>query len=450
VAIRERGRGLVSGAVVSGLLVTAAFAGASFLAWFALTPLLAALDRRRENFRALALQGAVFGIVLAAAGLPWRADPSGALLPEGVGGLLEGAFRAAPGWIVLALAGAAFGLAAGGLLGMRTRILAPTIAPAIAVTWAGLEALLALCPPGLSPWPGGWLALGHAIPPEYPEAQLARITGVSGLSLAVALSSAFLHAGLRPDSKRWMIRFLFLALSLGIPFACRWTGSAAPSDDGGTVVMAGAVSAPGNDLDRIVSLAEAMTLNGPSFVAAPALEGSRTPEELKEVFEARAAGRESPALPLLVAGTESETLEAGEVLLGTHQIGVVHGAGSPAKTSLTLCYLTSSGAEALVIIGRASEPAATARWQRTFDAYRAIECGRHVIRSGAGAAIHAPSGRMLAGISPPLEGSVSTEIRPSAAATPYVEGLYLLGRLLALFAGTFVIGAGLSFRERRA
>ena len=449
-ATPQREGSFISGAVVSGLLVAAAFAGAPFLVWFALAPLLAALDRRRDSPRALAIQGAVFGIVLGAAGLPWLGDPASALLPEGIGGLLEHAPRAAPGCLVLALAGAGFGIAAGGLLGMRTAILTPTKAPAIAVVWAGIEGLLGLCPSGLSPWMGGWLALGYAIPPEYPEAQIARIGGVVGLSFAAALSSAFLAAGLRAGARGWMACVLCLALSLGIPFGCRWAGSAAPAGGGGTAVMVGVVSAPGDEPDRIVSLVDAMTLSGPSLVALPALEDFRRLDEAKRALEAGAAER-GRTLPTFAARTKSETMEASEVLLGGHRIGVVHGRANPTEMLMALPHLAWSGSEALVIIGDDSATAAEARRQRMLDAYRAIACGRYVIRSGPGAAIHDPSGRMLAGISPPLEGGVSAEIGLSREVTPYADGLWLLGERLGLplFAGVFVIGAGLSFRERR-
>ena len=140
-------------------------------------------------------------------------------------------------------------------------------------------------------------------------------------------------------------------------------------------------------------------------------------------------------------------MESGEVLLGTHRIGFVQG-GSPAELSRALRRLAASGAEALVIIGSGGGPASSSRWQSTFDAFRAIECGRHVVRSGAGAAIHDASGRRLAGISAPLEGSVSAEILLTDFSTPYVLTAWRLPRILALVAVCLTVGVAMILRLR--
>ena len=303
------------GGPISAVLVGLCFEpyGSRILPWFALSPLIYSLQRHKGQAWMRWIHGMLFGYVLCLGFLPWGFEAG--LAEESVISAARAGLLSIAAWTGFALIPGAFSLAAGPLLRSRAAIV-PLVG--IPVLWTGCEVLRG--PFSILPvWLSNWLSLGYAIPSGTPEAQLAALFGVYGLSFLLCLSSTAWVLVCR--ERLWTRQSLFALAGCLIPLACRGLGALAlPADplQGTATVMAAAKQDEG--AETLVELSAPLGAQGVELVVWPAIPVA----ELKGEGEV-----------LLSPPAERFLRESSSYLLG-HACGEPGAAGAPKRECLFL------------------------------------------------------------------------------------------------------------------
>ena len=181
------------------------------LGWIALAPLLISIARHPDLPWLRAVHGLAFGLFIAAWSESWfivalreRYEIEGKSAVFAFGGAMLV-------WFVLALPATIFALAASVLFEAR-RIIVPILG--VPLLWTGLEVLRGPYAPVASSWVNGWVAVGYAFDPDRPEAQIASLVGIHGLSALAVLCATLLALCLRVRSLRGQTVLALAALAL--------------------------------------------------------------------------------------------------------------------------------------------------------------------------------------------------------------------------------------------
>lgn len=200
-------------AIISGLLIAFSFPKVdfSFLAWFALIPLLTALEG--QSVRSALKLGFLTGLVAYAGLLYWLTIVMGEYghLPV---------FASIPLWLLLSAWLAVFyGLAAGAtVLGERLGIKSAILMP---LAWVGADFLRSFLFTGFP-----WTMLGHSQYRLLPMIQVADVTGVFGITSLIVLANVVFYRIIRALSgadipypaKSAVVFVLVLSCTLGYGF----------------------------------------------------------------------------------------------------------------------------------------------------------------------------------------------------------------------------------------
>jgi apolipoprotein N-acyltransferase len=331
------------------------------------------------------------------------------------------------------------------------------------VLWTGIEVLRGTLGAFAAPWPAGWLSLGYTAPPGAPEAAIASVLGVHGLSLLFALGNAAFFLVLRARTGAGQI--ILGAAATAIPLAIHGAAGALATADapapGVPVVVA---SQARRDVDNLVRLTDRLAAARPRLVAWPGAPAVRVPAGGRSLLDAsgEAADLAVRLGATLILGIEegvpgTETVwrgvavvepdgriagksattpdgEAARKEAGSRIFPFGRGAfglaiGSELASPAFARGLVRNGAGILVLAaghGDAWSKAAERLHQRMV-LFRAIECRRSIAKSGRhGAFLADPRGRMVASVAPGLEGAAVEESAVLDETTLYVRAGWLL------------------------
>ena len=372
-------------------------------------PFLWSLDRNREQLPGRVAHGVIFGGLLAALCLP--ASPAA--------------------WCGFVLSAVLFAAAAGPVL--RARGGWPALV-GLPILWTGIEVLRdALASLGASPL-AGWLALGYCAAPGLPDAEIASVVGIHGLSILLALGSTayFLVLRARTGGRQIAVAAAATLLPLATHAAGSFLAREAPPRDGVAVVVA---TEPRGDAASLIRLTEPLAAGRPRLVVWPGPpavrgEGTRAVSDLAVRLDATILlgitenneGGSGVRHAVLVVGPDGGIVgrvamtEAGEpeparggtriFPLGPGRFGLA--AGSELATPAVARRLARDGAGILVLAtadGGAGSPSVE-RLRDRMALFRAIENRRFVARSGRRTAFLAdPHGRRLVFVEAGLEGA---------------------------------------------
>jgi apolipoprotein N-acyltransferase len=333
-------------------------------------------------------------------------------------------------WCGLGLSTALFAAAAGPLLDAR----AWQAIAGLPVLWTGIEVLRnALVPAGPS-WLAGWLALGYCAVPGLPEAEVASVLGVHGLSLLFALGNTAYFFVLRSRTGARQIAIGVAATIL--PFAMHAAGSllaqAAPPRGGVAVVVAAQSQ---GDVESLIHLTEPLAALRPRLIVWPGTPLVHGPDAMAVSdlavrldatiilgsAEDNAGGSGGRHAVLVVessgkVGGRRAVTGAGEPVPGPDETSIFPlesgrfglAVGFELATPSVARRLVRDGAGLLVLAagdGGAWSPAVGSLHERMV-LFRAIENRRFVAKSGRHAAFLAdPHGRKVVAVDMGLEGA---------------------------------------------
>jgi apolipoprotein N-acyltransferase len=403
--------------------------------WFALVPFLWSIERQSGSLLARLGHGVVFGGILAAV-----------------------CFSGSPAlWGATGLFAAAFAAAAGPLLRSGNAWLALAGLP---VLWTGIEALRGALG---APTAVGWLCLGHAAVPERPEAEIASIVGVHGLSLLFALGNTafFLVFRARTGAAKLLVGAAATIFPLAIHGAGRVLTPPDSTPSGSAVVVA---SQARKDAANLIRLTDRLASARPRLVVWPGIPLIRIPAGGSSLLEASAeagdlairlgatvvlgideevTGEDAVRAAIAVVepdgkiagrramdegGEPANEADGGRIFpLGRGRFGLA--IGSELATSATARRLVRDGAGLLVLAaGHGGVRSKLA--QRLHDRmllFRAIETLRFLAKGGRhGAFLADPHGRRLASVAPGIEGAAVEEAALLEKKSLYVRAGWLL------------------------
>ncbi len=218
ISAQNDNRPVFLGGVIAALILRLSFDPYpfDFLAWFALVPLFYSLHRNRHRPWRRFFHGVSFSLLIILWCNSWfftalslEATEQNATFDH-----VRAAIGAALAWIVSALFTGLFSVASGRLF-RSERALSCLVG--LPLLWVGLEVLRGPLTPIPSPWVSGWLSLGYALNPAGPEAQIASLVGVHGVSFLIVLCSALLFACLL--TPRFRMQLAYAILAVAVPLA---------------------------------------------------------------------------------------------------------------------------------------------------------------------------------------------------------------------------------------
>lgn len=275
------------GGLFSALLVGLSLPPSNFrlAVWFSLVPLLVSLHRQRNRPGFRLAHGLTFGVVASL----WALRPlfDAAFVEEIARGgspgraFWHGAVDAGGVWTVLTAVWMLFcGLS--GILLRRRRWWIPLLG--LPLLWTGLEYLRI----EVLPYSFPYLPLGGSLDPSTPEAQVADVGGVYGLSFLVSLASTGFFLSLR--EKSWNRQLGLAGLATGVVIGCLVYGTAVrTAKDGAATLRVAVVQAEslegGSQHASALELARAFPGSPPDLFVLPPAAGEGGPGTTRKALD---------------------------------------------------------------------------------------------------------------------------------------------------------------------